>query len=813
MKTPRAACLILLVLAASAAHADDPTSIIPQAGQVGITDYSRPQQSRAWKILHIERADSTPSEPSVRINPFDKVFLIPTRNYDASFGVTPLLSVSDKPYPGATKGKPVRLLDSNEQPTGPKLWLSSRRNDDILEESKRWPADTSRNDPLAFIRSPLDSKTLLGKFLSPPGSPALYPFSPRKEPPTFYSAVTNYRYDAGRKKVIDAEGHKVTFTVSDLPNDSGGFYLTPPAIPADFNFGDLTFADAEGEPVDVKKGAVPEEPAAAKKPEAPRSLRKLNTARGWKGEVTAIGEWHAIGTAAILMPPLPAQTFYCYHEQMNGDSTLEEHLKKNPVIVECVDWSIPEDDATQGSADKRYKIRNYHLQFDLAYKEGKLTTINSALSLTVTGRPLSSAAIGGAQFVKVTNAQSPATPGSILLSAKEQTWLDKRQAAEYASDKTAATGKADAITALARKYRTLVVENLAPNAAASAAYTSAIAAAGATPQTIDAALPAEVWGGSNSAVVGLFGDRADIQLSKADWDVLSKNPPAKPEYQAALEAYKTARAGADGRGAGADFTRSMYDPIVLHRTAEAARKLLAPPPATAPAPNDAHGSLLTAAEKQLLTPGELATYHSILRSAKDDPNDPSLQRYVAQLRKRIDVERRQDDPPYAVPIDRAAFDKLPKWQKRKFCGTSAASANPAEDTRAAELRGGSTARADLEASAAASATSGNTATADAPATTWVADACRPYRTPIVVSRPDAKPTVTAETPPPPLGVDKDAGAKKPSNWLNADVVTSAVKGAMIGLLVGSLFGPPGLIAGPLIGAGLFYGLTVFANWK
>ncbi len=59
----------------------------------------------------------------------------------------------------------------------------------------------------------------------------------------------------------------------------------------------------------------------------------------------------------------------------------------------------------------------------------------------------------------------------------------------------------------------------------------------------------------------------------------------------------------------------------------------------------------------------------------------------------------------------------------------------------------------------------------------------------------------------PPGADQETGTKKPNKYFNADLVTSAVKGSLIGLLVGSLFGPPGLIAGPVIGAALFYGLT------
>ncbi len=827
MKTPRAALFALLALAASAARAADPAAtIIPQTALGEVIDYTRPQQSRAWKVLRIERPGATPSAPSIRINPFDQIFLIPARSYNSSFGMTPLLSVSNQPFQGAMRGKPVRLLGSDDRPTGPKLWLPSRRDDDILEQSQRWPAPTGgasrTTDPLAALRSPLDSKALLGKFLSPTGSEALYPFKPRNEPPTFYAAVTNYRYDARKKKVIDADGREVPFTESDVPDDGNGFYLTPPAIPADFKFGDLTFVDDEGEAVDLEKGAVASEPAVAKQPEAPRSLQKLPTAGDWKDTITAIGEWHAVQTAPMTMPPLPAQTFYCYHAQMNGDPTLAAHLEKNPVIVECVDWLVPEGDTTQGAADKRYKVRNYHLKFDLAYKGGKLTTINSPLSLTVTGKPLSSAAIGGEQFIKVTNRQSPAaptapaSPETVLLSPQEQTWLDKRQAAEYAKGKAAADGKpaaekAPAITALVKKYRAFVVENLSPNAAAGAAYAAAISATGATPQTIDAALPAEVWGGANSAVVGLFGDRADIQLSKADWDVLSTTPPAKPEYQAALEAYKNARAGADGRGAGTDFTRSMYDPIVLHRSAEAARKLLAAPPAAAPAAEEPVANL-NAAELALLTPDEISQYLGLLKAANATPPNASaiaaLSKMSAELRATIKADGRA---PYAAPRSPAEFARLKSWQKEQYCKPSAAAAADTEAPAATDDAHGTRALPDLIALAGRISAQGGLSDAS-PA--WAANACDKFKygralRPRRVRAPSHGAAAATIVP----GVDKDAEAKKPNKYFNAELVTSSVKGAMIGLLVGSLFGPPGLVAGPLIGAALFYGLTLLAGGK
>ena len=63
------------------------------------------------------------------------------------------------------------------------------------------------------------------------------------------------------------------------------------------------------------------------------------------------------------------------------------------------------------------------------------------------------------------------------------------------------------------------------------------------------------------------------------------------------------------------------------------------------------------------------------------------------------------------------------------------------------------------------------------------------------------------------GDDVEAPKKVKTEWLSIPLVQTAFCGALIGLLIGSLFGPIGLIAGPLLGAGLFYGLAVHAANK
>lgn len=59
------------------------------------------------------------------------------------------------------------------------------------------------------------------------------------------------------------------------------------------------------------------------------------------------------------------------------------------------------------------------------------------------------------------------------------------------------------------------------------------------------------------------------------------------------------------------------------------------------------------------------------------------------------------------------------------------------------------------------------------------------------------------------GEDKEIQPPKPNTWITKPLIQRAFCGALIGLLIGSLFGPIGLIAGPLIGAALFYGMAKY----
>lgn len=57
------------------------------------------------------------------------------------------------------------------------------------------------------------------------------------------------------------------------------------------------------------------------------------------------------------------------------------------------------------------------------------------------------------------------------------------------------------------------------------------------------------------------------------------------------------------------------------------------------------------------------------------------------------------------------------------------------------------------------------------------------------------------------GPDKEIEPPKPNEWLKSDHILMGVKGAMVGLLVGSLWGFAGLGIGVLIGGLIGYGLS------
>lgn len=75
-----------------------------------------------------------------------------------------------------------------------------------------------------------------------------------------------------------------------------------------------------------------------------------------------------------------------------------------------------------------------------------------------------------------------------------------------------------------------------------------------------------------------------------------------------------------------------------------------------------------------------------------------------------------------------------------------------------------------------------------------------------------KPRPAAVAAPVP-GADAEIKEEKKDPWISWPLAIRAIQGGIVGLLIGSLFGPVGLVAGPLIGAALFYGVSKYMSWK
>lgn len=427
---------------------------------------------------------------------------------------------------------------------------------------------------------------------------------------------------------------------------------------------------------------------------------------------------------------------------------------------------------------------------------------------------------GGSEVVA--DPSAGAKPGQIpSLSKNEIKWLDKIEAAEY--EKKPADPKA--LDGHMETFRAKILKNMEPNDAGIARYRAAIKDPKATQATIDASLP-KIWGGDNAAVVALHGPLTDIQLSDDEWKVFEKLPGATPETRPAT-VYATSRGFKDGkRGDETKFYEPNYDPIALHRSVMAARAELqkagaANPVTTSPAgtePGKPDMVNLTKEQRELLTQEELAKYEAQEKLAKDPKasaqTKEALYKLNAELKALI-----KDRKPYVQPKNAADFDKLADWQKKRFCdGLASPSAVAQGDQKNAFVGNvgekGKTGLANQAAQEAPAPSQG-----DAAGGSWSesdkTDACNKFKGNVAIkpSAP-AKPNgskkegaVANLT----TGKDVENEAKKPNSWITAPLLTDAAKGALIGLVAGSLFGPIGLIAGPLIGAALFYGLSKGAS--
>lgn len=424
--------------------------------------------------------------------------------------------------------------------------------------------------------------------------------------------------------------------------------------------------------------------------------------------------------------------------------------------------------------------------------------------------------------VVVTPPPAESVASLALLPGDETRWLTKRQAAAYAAARTAAKDDA-ARKAADDQYRGLVEAQTRPDA--QAAYKAARALPVATSSAaLKAAVGAvEMWGGKDAkdvkAIVEPFQAAAssatakllEIQLSKAEWDRL-KNKPLD------VKAYTDARISADGAsGDGTAFDAAYVDPVALRLSVVAAR--VAAGGAANPTPAGPEGPALdqvnlTPEQRKLLSPDELTKYEGQERAAAQ----PNASKETKEALYRLNAEYKElikTRKPYVQPTDAASFAKLEDWQKKRFCAGLPSPSAVIQADGSTELRGtGQGGRADLDASA--SAVTAPPAATTSGGKTWSKEesdeACKKFKEALATApavtpgNPGRGPAVGANVPVPP-GVDAETKEKEKSKWITQDLVISAVKGGMIGLLIGSLFGPVGLIAGPLIGAAMSYGLT------
>lgn len=416
-----------------------------------------------------------------------------------------------------------------------------------------------------------------------------------------------------------------------------------------------------------------------------------------------------------------------------------------------------------------------------------------------------------------------------LIKDVETRWLTKVQAAAYA-DKRSKAADAGAKKTADEGARALVKAQIRPEAAS--AYETASKDAAAATKIPEAIGKVEMWGGDGvAAIVAPFQEKADaklleIQLSKADWTTLKKKENADK-----LAAYTASRLGANGSnvpdgGGAAAFDKKYYDPVALHLGVEAARKAIgATAPAAGTKPDAVAAAPLTEAELKLLTPAERQAYDKLLDNAKKKQpgSAEALAAESARLRKLIADEKRGADTAYVPPKTLEDFNKLPKWQQRAFCDPKAGGAAILEagpTSSDAQLNAPGSAKVALTAAEKKlrderlAAQQKAAAAANAPLPDWARGPCAQL---LANVNPGPSGGTGGDTGGSGIGNltndNKEPDAKDKSMfagpYFTKPLVFAGVKGALIGLVIGSLFGPVGLVAGPLIGAALFYGIAKY----
>ena len=330
----------------------------------------------------------------------------------------------------------------------------------------------------------------------------------------------------------------------------------------------------------------------------------------------------------------------------------------------------------------------------------------------------------------------------------------------------------------------------------------------------------EMWGGKalkavvpDAAGPGAIKDNAkltEVALTEQEFAAL------KATDQAAADAYVNARAQHKGA---LSPKKIAPHPVDLRQTLVAAKEKIGPDQSAAS--NETAAPNLTDEEKALLTPDELNSYMSIFNSAKGYPKDPNLQAANKNYRDRIAKEGRTK--PYVEPKSLEEFNAMEDWHKKLFCSkpwTAPPAPQPPVELERKALpqleKMSNCVEADakkcgdtyLDGDIVPLVVAGGAPASSAPS--WVKAACAPG-TQLPADTGSMGSTGSRQTVPN-IGSPKESGGeKKPNPWLAAPLIYDGVKGAVLGLLIGSFAGPVGMIAGAAAGAAFFYGLAKFKS--
>jgi hypothetical protein len=168
------------------------------------------------------------------------------------------------------------------------------------------------------------------------------------------------------------------------------------------------------------------------------------------------------------------------------------------------------------------------------------------------------------------------------------------------------------------------------------------------------------------------------------------------------------------------------------------------------------------------------------------------------------------------------FDGLPPWRKRAFCAellrSGGAAAAAAGDRAAPAFDGSGTGRGLADAQAIASRgdaprPAGQSAGLDPAEKRKIEEACgklpEEARLPVDAAGPgQGRSNHSAAVPK--VGADKEVEEPKKSKG-PSDHAYNAMRGGILGALIGSFFGPVGIIVGIAIGAGAMYGVSKWMN--